>query len=855
MPTSPNAKNPQCDLSLASDNYYVEFDIQGGAKGIVESASVPSTLLFNQAGSKFGDWGPKYAHDEQSSWDGGMLGDTFTDDKTKYADGSIYSLTPGKLHNPLLRQFASGFRVAESFLPTRSFSWKPLLGNFRYLDTPFKTSAQIVADRAYIWIRRCGNPGTLTLEPCADASGDPDTVISGKTVTITTKNVPNELAVFQSFDWATTTTMTTATKYHLKIYGASTDTDVNHWEVGIGSEFGSTDFPTKSSAAGSTWANTSFRMFYRVVDADVDRIIRPFLLEGIQFAVDEKADGSASEVWINGDQGICASNSGNKLLCNDGSNPARSWTVNGWTGYRVKIIAGPGVGEDRAIISNSATALTVDVLWGTTHTTSTRYCIYGGPKWTKLTLSPALTGRVKDFTTFKGQAEFAQGSAIDILRFQVSPTLGTYTTVADTANQADFLRAFYDADNGNVVWKALAGTSAIARAPVTVYGATASVYGTSIDVGDSNIPITSLSDHNGNLKVQKEDSNWVVQGDKPKRLPIGLDASPSSKNGIATLSKDLYFYWNWSHSVQREYGATIDDFGPWKGSGMPPERRGYICALEGAINNIFGALNAESGVSSVLAWNNRGWHEIFRAFERGKKCQYVKWEPVQGGNPIVWISYGGELCYLVFPKDTMNPLNDANVLYEPEGYIDTGTIDMDMTQIPKVFKDVDVVGKNISGDGVDLYYQFDDEIGTSEWHVAGSGNHSPVCKINVGKGRVRAIRYRLRITANDVKNPPVLSALVFKMFGRSPTSRQWTVRVKAGGVKKTGRLIGTMELNDVYDWLWKECQEAGYLVMHSRFPKIDNINVIVEPPGIVRTTVNSILSMWSGVFHLTVIEV
>jgi hypothetical protein len=849
-PVSPTSKNPQCDLSLASDNFYVEFDLEGGAKGIVETATVPSTLLINQAGSKFGDFGPKYAHDEQNSWDGGLLGETFSNDKTKFCDGSVYSQTPEKLHNSLLRQFGSGFRVAEAFLPTRSFSWKPLLGNFLYLDTPFTTSAQIVADRAYIWIKRHGNPGTLTLEPCADSSGDPNTVISGKTVTITTQNVTSELAVFQSFDWATTTTMTTATKYHLKIYGASTDTDANHWEVGVGSEFGSTDFPTKSSAAGSTWANTSFRMFYRVVDADVDRTIRPFTLEGIYFAVDEKYDGSASEVWINGDQGIAAA--GATLI--DGSNPARSWTVNQWVGYRVKIIAGPSVGEDRAILSNTATAITVDTPWGTTLTTSSRYCIYGGPKWTKITLSPALTGRVKGVTTCKAQAVFSQGSAIDSLRFQVSPTLGTYTTKADTDNKADFVGAFYDADNGNVIWKALMGVSTVARANVAAY-ANAMTYGTAIEVGDANVPITSISNHNGNLRVQKEDADWVVSGDKPKKLPIGKDAMPSSKNGLATLSKDLYFYTSYSHSAEREYGATVDDFGPWKGSGMPPDRRGYFTAFEGAINNIFAALNAESGISSVLSWNGRGWHEIFRAFERGKKCMYVKWQAVQGGNPLLWISYGGELCYLVFPKDTMNPLNDANVMYEPEGYIDTGTIDMNITQIPKVFKEVDVVGSNIFGNGVDLYYQTDDEIGTSEWHYAGSGNHSPVCKINVGKGRARAIRYRLRITANDVRNPPVISALVFKMFGRSPTSRQWTLRAKAGGIKKSGVLVSTNKLNEIYRWLWSECQEAGYLIMHSKFSEVDNLHVVIEPPGVVRSTVNSMLSLWSGTFHITVIEV
>lgn len=56
------------------------------------------------------------------------------------------------------------------------------------------------------------------------------------------------------------------------------------------------------------------------------------------------------------------------------SNAAKTWEVNGWTNYQVRIISGTGMGQKRIISSNTATQLTVPI-WTVTPDTTSVYVI------------------------------------------------------------------------------------------------------------------------------------------------------------------------------------------------------------------------------------------------------------------------------------------------------------------------------------------------------------------------------------------------------------------------------------------------------------------------------------------------
>ena len=59
------------------------------------------------------------------------------------------------------------------------------------------------------------------------------------------------------------------------------------------------------------------------------------------------------------------------------TNGAKTWTVNQWTNFQVRIVSGTGIGQIRVIASNTATVLTTTVAWTTNPDTTSVYEITG----------------------------------------------------------------------------------------------------------------------------------------------------------------------------------------------------------------------------------------------------------------------------------------------------------------------------------------------------------------------------------------------------------------------------------------------------------------------------------------------
>jgi hypothetical protein len=222
------------------------------------------SIVLNSEGRKIGDY------DEQRDWSGGRGGERFSDDPTKYKDAKeACTWIPGHVFPSLQWQIASGYRDAE-FTLLGSKSWRGLYGDKQSISRTVTASASSNRDKAWIWIRRVGTPGTLTVEWRTDTAGSPSSTIS-KTVDVTTTDVADVISVLQAFDWPTTTAVTSATVYHLVACGASTDDDKNHWEVAVDTS-GTSSFISNSNAGDAgTWTAADFSMYYRVTDAEIDR--------------------------------------------------------------------------------------------------------------------------------------------------------------------------------------------------------------------------------------------------------------------------------------------------------------------------------------------------------------------------------------------------------------------------------------------------------------------------------------------------------------------------------------------------------------------------------------------------------
>jgi hypothetical protein len=73
------------------------------------------------------------------------------------------------------------------------------------------------------------------------------------------------------------------------------------------------------------------------------------------------------------------------------TNSAKTWTVNQWTNYQVRITGGTGIGQVRTIASNTNTVLTVGTAWTTTPDATSQYAIEGNEDFLYLLGNNAVT--------------------------------------------------------------------------------------------------------------------------------------------------------------------------------------------------------------------------------------------------------------------------------------------------------------------------------------------------------------------------------------------------------------------------------------------------------------------------------
>lgn len=942
----------------------------------LETPQTPSTLDFAKSGGKYGDFGPGMSHLEQSDWSGGRGAEFFADDATRYYDEqSCWTLTPKRLLPGPQWKIATGPTGVPMDLPGDMY-WRKLISTDRFLAVSIVPGTTYTFLTTYLWIRRRGYPGTLTMEMRTNSAGAPtNTVLKSATVDPTT--ITDFISVFYSFAYASGQSLTSGTTYWIVIYGASTDNQQNHWEVGTHS--GNTG--AKSTGGAGSWTATTYPPYYLVnttTKAEVlDRDYVVFELEGALYFVDrhlpDTTTGSGSSaLFMQGDRGNAGDNTADKTKLNQ-SNKTLTWTSNQWAGAKIKIIAGPGQGEWRTIASNSATVITVSSAFNVIQTTASRYVIYDVNSWSAVSGLPA-NFTVTDACVVDNICYFACGSniirqfrnnstsganefnttetqaGISLMKLFYSPDqgkqlwvasqLGAYVNHATLEGGDELLNGVFDADTNwtkGAGWTIAAGLATAAAssadlsqtvAPLTagyyyevaytISGRTAGtvtpvvggttgtarsrngtyteillasttafkftptgftgnldnvtcvqklaiwggilVFGKAVAVGDASKLITNLMPYDDEMWALKEDSLWRIVNDRPAKLDVGLDSMSALSNGLAACTSGLYMYFSWSFSLEQLYGATLTDIGPWRDQGLPSGRQGPISALIPVVGWLIAAIDGgPSGTSSVLIYDGKGWHEVFRGWETGRRIRSLKWVPVKGGQPKLYVGYGSLLVYLTFPQDTLHPQKDAAMPYVHEAVIESATFDMDRARLPKFIKEVEIAADNLRitsgrsevGKEVYLDYAFDDDIGTGQWVPAAEFMESPQDSQQVNIGAVRAVRFRLRLCTDQATVPVVVRAFVAEMYGRTPVKYQYHLKLKLGTFLPN--LQGGQDADpDLFvDWLKLAAASARKIRVRSVFRQWDDKLIIIEPPTVQRQfQVTAGIEGWGGTVSL-----
>ncbi|MBT3239372.1 MAG: hypothetical protein HON98_02590 [Chloroflexi bacterium] len=851
----PGAKNPSHQISLSDGIQTWGLRLAGGDQSIKEKPLRPSTIYQGIGESKFGDWEPGMSEIEQRSWEGGRGVEDFVDNPKGFYDSMMaWTSLPGKVFPSAQWKFAKGLRESCEHLPG-NMDWQALLDEKRYISVDFTINGtDFDASKASLWLRRIGSPREVTVGVYADNAGEPGAAISNGSEDINILDVPDLVSVFQSIDISAMSDLGASTKYHLVVIGNENDNAANHWEVGIDKNTSG----SKYSATGSSWTEGEFKLYFRLVGEDIERKWQLFNYRGSCYAIDERKDGSASSLMLNGDRGKTTSATETTLVDSN-----KSWTTEVWAGAWVKIIEGKGKNQSREIISNDGTSLEVKK-WELQPDSTSLYVIYATAIWQDIspTSGDQIDGVVSDVVVLNEQVHFAQGQDTAILKMRwyegASPPAHEFDD--DGSNVADLLKVMVDETNGLQIWRVDKEAAAIRRANPAAW-LTGTSYGSEILIGESDQEIRQIFERNGVLCVFKSDGIYCISPDgKVSRelSEFGVGKSLQDGREVYVKGEEVYFSWGDSSLIHLS-GNDHKYIGPDLEIGLPENRKGPISAIIGITEGLLVAVNAgEMGFSSVLfqAYETTGWHEVYRAWAAGKEVSNIYWQNCSGTRPRLWISVGGELVVQEWPKTSRNPLQDSGFNFQHECWIKTASMDMGVARLPKFIKEVSLISENLTtGVEVHLDYQAEDDVGSECWTKAETFYSSPEDNLPILVGNLRKIRFRLRLLTNDAQIPPVVQATVMEGFARIPMKYQWEMEVLLGDMQRD--LSGgsfDQDPDQFILWLKQSANEARKVTMRSIWEGLDGQTVIIEPPELERSFTTLSTGDWGGKVRLKVRE-
>jgi hypothetical protein len=277
-----------------------------------------------------------------------------------------------------------------------------------------------------------------------------------------------------------------------------------------------------------------------------------------------------------------------------------------------------------------------------------------------------------------------------------------------------------------------------------------------------------------------------------QRVPIDeMRNAADWRNGVSAVTYDVYLFFTFLNGgLERFYKSNLDDVGPDRDEGLPinqyvTNRRGDIADMSAYPTGIFLAIDAGDqntyAQSSILFWNNTGYHEIWRGDDYQTRIRSVMVQPVQGDRADkLWFQYGQDLLFCFIDK---NPLTNENMRYT-------------------------------------YRYKVDND---DSWTSIGTFTASPTDELDIGSHDVvgNRFKYQIIIHTDNNQESPVIEAITLDLIENIPVKDSWTYQflLKDAAISKNG----TEQHNRIEDVVtqlntWKNTPQPVYQeAVHSAY--------------------------------------
>jgi hypothetical protein len=726
-----------------------------------------------------------------------------------------------------------------------------------------------------MWIRRIGKPPAPLKSRIVTNDDGPGPANHGTTACSTAVLESTAVEEFESFVWranystAPAQTTQVGVQWWIEVWTTKAGTEANHWEIGYSPTTAVDSTAKEGSGTTGAWSAASTKNFYfRVSETLVPRKGFFFELDRLTYFTYSRNDGGGVQnMFTNGDRGIGTSEGTSVMTTALFSDDQKVWRTNMWAGAKLAIIRGPGKGIIGDITANTSINLTVN-MDGIQPTSRSEYVIYDTNEWVAVApgiISGMGTSNIPvSVTAVNNVAYLGYGKETTALGGIVWAT-SAHKSILHNHNPSagesqitfDSITGFHDPVTGPHLFAAANATGKVHHTTAPSASTVAPKWTTGILAGGTQFPFTNLKGYNNQMYAFKEDGVYIIRSERAEKLNIGLGAFPSSNTGRSVAPQNLFMLFTWSHSVERLHGGQVTDIGPGRRAGLKQNHAGPFSALVPYTAWTLGGIDAGAGDgrSAAMAWDGKGWHEFFRAPTTGYRLEAMHMQNNPEGNPRLWMYVGGELICQRWPKNTLNPRRDPNVRYQHEAVMETGTIDMNAVQLPKLFGKTYAVTRNLASSNsvINVEYQLDENIGSTKWTGLGRFSESPVDSLQIRRGDKRAIRMRYRAVTQESTVPSIMEAAVVKAVARTPVRRQWSIRAVTGDFQVDNQGLQDADPDDFYMWLQDAAVSAEPVLMKSAWAAMDGIYVYVEHP-ILNRLYTTPAGEWGGQLHITIRE-
>lgn len=251
-----------------------------------------------------------------------------------------------------------------------------------------------------------------------------------------------------------------------------------------------------------------------------------------------------------------------------------------------------------------------------------------------------------------------------------------------------------------------------------------------------------------------------------------LERTADIHNGKAVGTADVYLMWGWLNGLQRYYNTQLEGKGPDHDEGMPEDMRGRVSQILSYPSNTFISIDAgENGYSSILQFNGNGWHNIYRAPNKGERIHDIGFQPIYGDRPDrLWVNVGDDIIWLAMPSKILYAIHDPNAEYTHESVVVSSWITGGMAEVLKLWQSLSIMADNL-GDicWIEADYQLDDE---PDWHQIPTNpyNISPQQEEDFAGEKEsvngKKLRYRLRLQTTDMHKTPKVNVVLIKELGK-----------------------------------------------------------------------------------------